>query len=279
MTEPIHPSDAPSDELMALSEALDGSATAEQLALIDASPELGRQLAELGVARAEMIDVDVPATAREAGVAAALAAFDRMHSPADVAVAPSTVVAFGRRRTWYRGVMAAAAAAIVVVAGVATFANLGGDSDDDATSAEIDGSQKTSATDADTMAAAATAAPMADGADDAATETEAPAERIDAAGGATETTAATSADATTVETIGEIPGPAIIDLADEDELRKWAATTDVREGPSPCGDDDAEQVGTVSYQGRSVVVTRAPDSGELFVYDLDGCSLVTTLAP
>jgi hypothetical protein len=277
MTEPFHPSDAPSDEQLALSEALDGSATAEQLALVDASPELGRQLAELAVARTEMAAVEVPASAREAGLAAALAVFDEMHSAPATATAPTNVVAFTRRRTWYRGVMAAAAAAIIVVAGVATLANLGGGSDDDqATTAELDTSAKSSAapSDAETMIATAPA-----GADDAAdSATPAPTSRTESAGGAAETTAAASADTTTVETIGEIGGPAIVDLPDEDALRQWASSADVREGDSTCGSTDDEPLGLVSYQGRQVVVTRDPGTGELFVYDAGDCSPVTTVA-
>jgi hypothetical protein len=170
---------------------------------------------------------------------------------------------------------------VLLIGGLVTVASLGGGSnDDDSSSAEIDAaSEKTSEaeTAADTMIA--TAPPGEDDASGAPAATLAPAERTEDAGGASETSAASAeADATTVETIDGLYGPAQLDLPDEDALRQWAATASVGgDGTSSCGSVDDEQLGAVTYQGRNVVVTRHPSTGELFVYDAGDCSPVATV--
>lgn len=85
----------PDDEIV--SAHLDGAATAEEAARVDADPALRARAAELArVAAAVAAPVEVPATVREAALAAALDAFDRPlvgeTTPAGPAPAPMPVV-------------------------------------------------------------------------------------------------------------------------------------------------------------------------------------------
>ena len=72
MTEPLRP---PDDELV--SAHLDGEASAEDSARVDADPQAQARLAELRVIRdAVARPVEVPTAVREASIAAALDVFD-----------------------------------------------------------------------------------------------------------------------------------------------------------------------------------------------------------
>ena len=125
MNDDVQPSDTPSDELVAVSAILDGTATADERALVEASPELGGLVDELRTHRQAIVEVEVPDAVRESAIAAALAAFDELHVAAAplaaAAVAPANVVSLDRRRRMYRRVTGAAAAVIVVVVGVAAL--------------------------------------------------------------------------------------------------------------------------------------------------------------
>ena len=71
---------------------------------------------------------------------------------------------------------------------------------------------------------------------------------------------------------------ATLDLTDESAVRQYAATaTPVPDVAPRCGAPDAEQLGQVSYQGRAVMLTRDPSTGDLSLYAVDDCSLVTTI--
>lgn len=295
MNDDVHPSDTPSAELAAVSAILDGTATADERALVEASSELGGLVDELRAHREVIAEVEVPDAVRESAIAAALAAFDELHAgPVPVAAVASTsnVVSLERRRRLYRVVTGAAAALVVVIVGVAAI-NLGdGSSDDDSATMAVDESAATSAKAAESDAAGgADAAPEAavalsdsGTADSTATDlTDAPLPVEGDAPAATDAPAETASPAEAPpSTIGEIPGPADVPpaIADEDELAQYAADTQSRVASSePCLPDGSESLGQVTYQGRLAEVTRDDDDGQITVYAVDDCSVLTTIRP
>jgi hypothetical protein len=266
-----------SDELLALDAVVDGTATPEQQALVDASPELTSMAHDLVAIRQAMPEVEVPAGAREAAIAAALDAFDaQAPAPAVATGVMADVVPMRARRAWYRPIMAAAAAAVVVVAGVATLLAVRGGSGGDSDDVSMSSKARDSAATAPTAATEGTVGPLA-----ASTVVPAAADATEMAASAT--TAASGAgspeSSAPPATIGSIgPGGATLDLTDESAVRQYAATaTPVPDVAPRCGAPDAEQLGQVSYQGRAVMLTRDPSSGDLSLYAVDDCSLVTTI--
>jgi len=278
MSDDFPPSYTPSDELQAVSAALDGTATVDERALIDGSPELGRLLAELEGARHSMIDVAVPHQAREAGIAAALAAFDELHAAsapiATSTVVPTNVIALQRRKRLHRAITAAAAAVVLVVVGVAAFASRdGNDNDDTATfaTAESGATKIEAAPDAaaEAPAEADNAAPMA------AADTQA-ADAIDQSSGGTAAPAVTAA---APSTIGEIPGPGEVapSIADEESLARYVADAPTETASDPCIPAGDDNLGDITYQGAPSVVGRHPDTGQVLVYDTADCAVLATL--
>ncbi|MEK7424691.1 MAG: hypothetical protein AAB131_12745 [Actinomycetota bacterium] len=282
MNDDLHPSDTPSDELLAVNALIDGTATAADQAVVDASPELQHLLHELQINRAALRQVEVPSDARERAVAAALAAFAAPLDPAGndplaaaaASSATSTVVQFERRRRQHRLLGAAAAVAVLLV-GAAAFANLGG-SDDQATSAGTASAPKIEgATDSSEGQVAATR--MADPAlsdPAAAVEMEAPA--------ATGAPAASETPAT-IDSIGAPADQIAEQLDSELELLAYAADREplpgAPEGGISCAGTDAAVLGEVVYVGRSAVVVRDPASGVVTAFDSATCEVIASVVP
>jgi hypothetical protein len=294
MNDDVQPPDTPSDELLAVSAVVDGSATPDQRAVVDASPALTEQLDQFQADRDQIRSVQVPTTARESAVAAALAAFDQLHPDTVVAAPvpahPSNVVSLDTRRRWYRLVAGAAAALLLVAGGAAALGAFGDSSHNDSSATAATAAQKQSddagaAADQSTMAADA---PTAAGAatENASTATAPSAAQTDAttAPAGTDAPAATIASAapnSPVSTIGVIPGPGEVtpNIDDPAGLASYAANASSvgrssAEQCVPAGDDD---LGRVTYQGTPAVIARHPDDGVVSAYAVDGCSILATI--
>ena len=131
------------------SAAFDGDVDAVERARVDASAALRDEVAFYGELRERLVDVSIPAGAREAGLAAALAAFDAgaliagsserrrggTRSPRRLSrnergpVSFRCITAASGNMRWLGG---AAAAALVVVLGVGVVSTVGDSSDDSA---------------------------------------------------------------------------------------------------------------------------------------------------
>lgn len=282
MTDDAHDPSAPDPHESALSALVDGVATADERALVEGSPELTAELAGLHAQRAALRDVPVPAAAREAAIAAALAVFDELHAPAAASadVAGARVFALQRRRRQYR-VLMGAAAAIVAVVGVGALAIGGSGSDDSSTAIVADEaarapeSAKTAGAD-ELSAPAATDAPAAEAAAEAATEA-APDDAGDQAPAATFTPLAT------IGSIDAAGGAALDSIESADELLAWSqgrAVVLAADGTTlACVPADTEAIGQVLFEGRQVVIARDPATGTIAAYDLVDCTLVVTVAP
>jgi hypothetical protein len=126
-------------ELEAASAAVDGLATSEERALVEASPSLQADVERFTAVRDSITDVAVPAAARESAVAAALAAFDALaaESAATPAVTPAANVVplASRRRRQYRALVGAAAA--VAVIGIGAVALNSGATDEESSAVTI----------------------------------------------------------------------------------------------------------------------------------------------
>ena len=289
--------DAPSDLLAAVSAILDGTATADERALVLGSTEATQLLEQLGAHRQLVVSVDVPDDVREHGIAAALAVFDELQLVADPmpvtaaaaatagAAVRSNVVSLDRRRRLYRVVTGAAAALMVVVVGVAAI-NMSGGSDDESSSVAVDdgaataASEKAGAVDAATMADAGDAAPLteAPAETDSPVATDAP---MMAEGGAPEESTAETGS-TTPPTIGEIPGPAqaLPSIVDQQQLATYVGDADraADDLDHPCAPDGTESLGDVSYQGEPAVVVRDAAARQVTVYAVDDCTVLATLS-
>lgn len=274
------------DQLLdAVSAVVDGAADADERALVAASPEAQRwvdHLTDLRDEVASLTAITPPAHVRESALAAALAVFDELATPATVsstAVSPeaapehagatATVAAavtgaghqvvslLERRRRRYRMVLGAAAAVAVLAVGGVVVRNAGRGSDDDAAS---------TATEAVTGDAAAKAAdePLI-----ASAETEAPAAAADAAEAATEAApagAAPAEDAAEMEpatsvaaTIGAIPGPGLIEVASPGEL---AAYVVANVGAVGAGAGDTSTAGTEAPAATEAAAETTADVAE-----------------
>jgi hypothetical protein len=291
MNDDVQPPDTPSDELVAVNAVLDGTATADQRALVDSSTELTELLGEFDTTRLAIAQVDVPDGTRGAAIAAALAAFDEMHAHVERPPNVPNVVVFERRNRWNRSMLGAAAAVILVVGAVAALSTQGGsDSDDSETAAmspaatALDSDQKESgeaSTAADaTVTMDAPAAAVVPALDSAADGGAGRAESTDAAS----TTAAESPPPEA--TIGEIPAggaeagsPPSID--DDDELAAFASTAEATPDArtAQCAPTGSDQLGEINYRGTPGLVARDPDTGEITVFAVADCEVLTTLAP
>lgn len=282
MNDDLHPSDAPGDDLLAVNALVDGTATAGDEALVEASAELRSLLADLRANRDLLRVVDVPTATREQAVAAALDEFELVHHGPDdslaAATAASNVISFERRRRQYRVLTGAAAAvAVLLIGGVAL--NAGRGSDDEASVAVEAPTAKVGDSDGgvDQAADAATAIEAADApADGAAPE-------------ATEAPAATQLASTPPEaasTIGAIPGPGeadVPDIGDEAALVAYAADRSplvlTNGGGFSCAVADGTVLGQVVYAGRDAVVIRDEVSGTITAFDLTDCSVIVAVVP
>lgn len=281
MNDDLHPSDTPSDELLAVNALIDGTATAADQAVVDASPELQHLLHELQINRAALRQVEVPSDARERAVAAALAAFAAPLDPAGndplaaaaASSATSTVVQFERRRRQHR--LLGAAAVAVLLVGAAAFANLGGSDDDVASSGTASAPKIEGATDSSDAEGEATR--MADPAlSDSAGAVEMALPAATAAPAATETPATIGSIGAPVDQLAE-------QLESESELLAYAADREplpgAPEGGISCAGADAAVLGEVVYVGRSAVVVRDPASGVVTAFDSATCEVIASVVP
>lgn len=280
----------PSPELEAVAAVLDGTATPDEQALVDASPVLQALLVDLAAdqaAIADVSDIAITTEVREWSIAAALGAYDQMlagaagpgaaAAAAPAAPADATVLRFERRRRTYRTLMGAAAAVVVVFVGVAVVGGLG-DPDGESTDVPIAVSAKADAT-APTAARAATSAEsgVLDQADANAATT------ADTTAIATESVAAPDTAAAPAYTIGAGGASVGSDLQAPQDLVDFAmgkAAMAPAEGDGlPCVTEGAEAIGTVRYQGVDAIVTRDPATGRLTAFDLTTCAALAQAGP
>ena len=312
MNDDVLPPDTPGDQLEAVNAVLDGLATDDQRALVHASPQLAQLLDQFQANRRAVGQVQVSDQARELHIAAALAAFDDVHLAsaahgatgsnvgavaAGVAAAPTNVVSLATHRRMYRTLLGAAAALVLIVGGVAALSSQGGsDQNSAATAAEAKvGDDEAATLDAPSPDLAATAAGAADTAATASAEASTALSQGAAAPVATDAAdnavAQTDAPAETTaaprSTIGSIDSGAepLQPIADDQQLAAYAAVppaADDAQAVAPCGpanndNTNLDNLGNVSYQSTPAVVIRDRTSGQVDVYALDGCRLLTTL--
>jgi hypothetical protein len=283
----------PSPELEAVAAVLDGTATLDEQALVDASPVLQALLADFAADRAaiaDVSDIEITTEVREWSIAAALGAYDQMLAGAAgpgaaAAAAPAasatpadaTVLRFERRRRTYRTLMGAAAAVVVVLVGVTVVGGLG-DPDGGSTDVPMAVSAKTDTT----APAAALAATSADSgvleqADANATAT-ADTTVVDGESVAAPDTAA--APAYTIGVGGATVGSDLQAPQDLVDFAMGKAAMNLAEGDGlPCVTEGAEAVGTVRYQGVDAIVTRDPATGQLTAFDLTTCAVLAQAGP
>ena len=138
-----------SEQLELVTAYVDGEATEDERARVEADADLLAEVERQRAARAAVHDVEPPSAAgRDAAIAAALAVFDDEIAPTirpahpaaiparDVTV-PTNIVPFDQRRRtrWMQSLGAAAAVAAVVVAGAVVATRGGGD--DDGSTADV----------------------------------------------------------------------------------------------------------------------------------------------
>lgn len=297
------------DDLIILASAyLDGEATPDERARVEADPELLDEVERLRTARATMIDArwfERPRDdAREAAITAALAACDMPATEvavATAAVGPAhrpRVVAFERRRAYTRWLSAAAAVVAVLGLGVIVTQLDGGDDNDDSTAFEAPAGTMASA-EANTERAeppAATSEALASDADtadatnaaggaDGATAATAPAE-LAAAPDATEAPAAEAPADVATAYGSEFESLPEANLENTQELGTFAADSkqSADEGstsaPQLCSDNGPElesideYVATGTYRGRTVVIGIDAERGRAIAVDPETCAIV-----
>ncbi|MEX0847172.1 MAG: hypothetical protein WD023_05280 [Ilumatobacteraceae bacterium] len=281
----------PSPELDAVASVLDGTAASHEQAVVEASPELQRLLAQLTADRAsiaDVADVEITTEVREWSIGAALGAYDDMLAGASAtamaAVAASTdatVVRFERRRRTYRAVMGTAAAVIVVLGGIAVFSGLGGSDDEQpasappmAASAKTDGN----APSAGDSTRAATSAQGGVIGEEATNDTA----DITSAASA-EVPAATTGELQTAYTIGTGGATVGSDLQTPEDLVAYAlgrSAMPASEGTDgACVTEGAEAIGVVTYRGIGAIVVRDPATGRLTAFDLSTCTPLVEAGP
>lgn len=315
--DPLDPQ-LPDEDLLAVSALLDGTATADDVARVDADPALRELLDVWRDQRTALADVAVPAQAREAALAAAMAAFDLLqaehqteHQTEGAAAdavdgiaaaptpAPGNVIRFERRRRTYRLLTGVAAAVGVLFVGALVVGGLGsmGGSDEESTAIAPEAAAKSPLPDAARVAddpatpmmESAEAAPMG-GADptgeagDAAFSTASPAATESAAASeVTEAPAATEAPAPE-NSADSISGAAdlVVAITTPQALLDYANTQQpILPLPGlalPCVAEGDEAVGEVTYQGTPAVVVRDPQTGEVRALDLDAGCAVLATA-
>ncbi len=145
MSDETFPSDHELASAAVASAYVDGQATAQERARVDASPELLALVDTYRSMRTALQAVPAPqAAARDAALAAALSAFDvvsvtspQVTTTAPVAPQRPNVVSLERHRRASRVLAAAAAVAIVGVAGVALAGMFGGSDNDSASTGTV----------------------------------------------------------------------------------------------------------------------------------------------
>jgi len=268
-------------ELMAVSAYLDGEATPDERALVEASPQLTAMVAEWQEVRDQTVSVQASAASREAALAAALGAFDELH--ATVPAATDNVVHLERRRRQYRFIMGAAAAVAVVFGGLVILQS-GGDSDDDDFTVAV--APKASGMAEDAAASAMEAAPadesatqMAPASGDMSSEAEAP--------------AATEAPADTEAAAAGLGDPDVLPMVDGPEQLSayYAANRSVVPSTAPTGDGAPSTtreacptgpdlvIGKVAYRGVPALVVISNDGDELRAIDASSCVVLLTTTP
>ena len=253
---------------------LDGHASPEERARVEASPQLMAMVESFRRVRDGLTDVpSAPLAARERGIAAALAEFDRLAAAPTAPVAPtaSNVVQL-RSRRWSKVLTAAAGIAIVGVIGVAALGSLGG-SDNDSSSSGGDAAEARTAVDA------AGDAPLVS---QEAMQTSGGGEGGGEVG-VSETTASGGTETTPVATIGSIDGPG-------SPVPQLEQSSDLRSLPEPktavapsftfdCPLSDTEEVlAEVTYQGTPAVVVRDTVTGVISAVDSQ-CTVLASLQP
>lgn len=257
---------------------LDGLATPDERARVEASPQLMAIVASFTRVRDGLTDVpSAPVGPRERGIAAALAEFDRLQ--AAPAAAPAAAAAAAplapnvvpmRSRRWGKVLTIAAGLALVGVVGVAALGSMGG-SDQDSSSV-ADPAQARTAVDAvgdeplASQEALSTVAVAGGGSE-----------------GGTETTAAGQSQTNTVETIGAInqPGSPVPQLDESSDLR---ALPEPKLAVAPsftfeCPLSDTEEIlAEVTYQGTPAVVVRDTVTGVISALDSQ-CTVLASLQP
>jgi hypothetical protein len=124
------PSADPAPDLLAASACFDGTADADERALVDASPELRRMVAGFAQVKTALNDLPpVPANELDDAIAAALAEFDVLGAVPAAAAASPRVVPMARPTRWSRVLTVAAAAVVLGVVGVAVVKGIGGSND------------------------------------------------------------------------------------------------------------------------------------------------------
>lgn len=252
---------------------LDGHATPDERAHVEASPQLMAIVASFAQVRTGLADVPpAPVGPRERGVAAALAEFDRLQSAPTAPVAPvAPNVVPMRSRRWGTVLTIAAGLALVGVVGVAALGSLGG-SDQDSSSGVAENAEARTAVDA---------------AGDAPLVSQEALGTVNVSGGSseggTETTAAGQSEPSSVATIGSIDEPG-------SPVPQLEQTSDLRTLPEPkmtvapsfrfeCPLSDTQEIlAEVTYQGTPAVVVRDTVTGVISALDSQ-CTVLASLQP
>jgi hypothetical protein len=212
-----------SEQLELVTAYVDGEATDDERARVEADADLLAEVERQRAARAAVHDVEPPSAAgRDAAIAAALAVFDdeiaptlRPAHPATIpardVTAPTNIVPFDQRRRtrWMQSLGAAAALAAVVVAGAVVATRGGGD--DDGSTADVRENPPLSVVDTladDEAAQAPVAAEVATTEGDVLMAVEATAESAPDAGDAAVADQANEYDESTVTTVSGGAAPA-----------------------------------------------------------------------
>jgi hypothetical protein len=276
----------PSPELDAVAAVLDGNATPDDQALVDASPALQALLADLAAdkaAIADVSDIEITTEVREWSIAAALGAYDQMLAGATSTVAAAaapaapteaTVLRFERRRRTYQTLMGAAAAVAVVFVGVAVVGGLGG-SDNESPETPMAVSAKADTTEPTAVRAATSA--------ESGVINEADATAVGDTTMGAESVAPSDTTAAPAYTIGVSGATVGSDLQTPQELVDFALgkpAMALADGVGfPCVTEGAEAIGTVRYQGVDAIVTRDPATGQLTAFDLTTCAALVQAGP
>jgi len=299
--------DETSDPIHDLASAVfDDEATADARARVEASPELRDEMVFYGRLRAGLAEVEVPAGARDAAVAAALTAFDDDIAANTVAardpeqVAAVTSLDARRRRTmrWLGGA-AAAAVAVIAIGAISRSAT----NDSNSSSAATDVGNQLAESNKQTQ-------------ESAALDSQASITYGDAAGGApVNSTAAASAPA---PSLPAIEGPAAVSpwfdaptFDTPEQLAAYVESSDfgsssnaatvASAAPPPaaetvvpsadsgmlrdasqyvvtCGYDASAPSSLAVYVGQDVVVIRDEPAHQALVIEPTSCRVVTTIA-
>lgn len=260
---------------------VDGQATAQERAQVEASPELLALVQTYRTMRTSLQAVPPPSAAvRDAALTAALATFDSLGDVEDdspvAATAPlapvapprPNVVSLDRRRRWNHVLTAAAAVAIVGVAGVALAGMFSGSSDDSASSGTV------LSADANTEAAGSSKVGVA-GIDDTTTAGNTPDSVV--------VPSITGGDTQTTETIGVIGGGAspVPEYSEPAALRSLPEPT-AQVAPSfefACPlESSQELVLEITWRGTPALVVRDTVTRLITVLDAQ-CTTLATVQP